>query len=624
MALRMSLSFAATDCDRCGASRLLTQPCPECGLKPRRHETQPDLERRRKILKEFKSTEVELPLVTDSLDDAIGGISSLISGIQRALAEAARGGRSAHGLVQAFAKLDAQVAYWSQRHPRPTTNRARSFGRSISLLRDGFGTFAQALAADTMLEAQEIERRGQELIDSAADKVNELHGINEVELLLSGPSPFSQIGEAARAMAGGDEALATLDVRLRQMAGSGADPSQMGIGLNVHILRHLMLVLLDLEQAMAVADAAEKHMVDLPAICRSPLWQARHGIVTAQFSTAAFNLSRVDEHRDLEAVSVALNLVMQCRDGVVRHCLATMFAQDAPDYERLSRRTAGAIIQQAARERPELCLDENLSPIIRHAAAHFDYDVTDEHFVTRSSSGDEERLTIDEFIDAVLGYFQTSVSLLMALIRASASQGVQMELSRHTPERDLLGVMAMLMGFLGFADVSIERSGTTLRIAATGDVTQLTIAIAGVTAVAPSDMTKVEAQISVPSGPTSSWKAPLEAFRLYAQRPSSAYDVDDTIALARLMSCVRIDSRAVWDGDMWAGVGMHVLQATEGLALRERVIRFKEVRDLSIVDGSTEISRALTHFLEDLRQGRRSDAALTSPFIQRPFIRPRL
>ncbi len=75
---------------------------------------------------------------------------------------------------------------------------------------------------------------------------------------------------------------------------------------------------------------------------------------------------------------------------------------------------------------------------------------------------------------------------------------------------------------------------------------------------------------------------------------------------------------------MWAGVGMHVLQATEGLALRERVIRFKEVRDLSMADGSTEVSRALTHFLEDLRQGRRSDAALTSPFIQRPFIRPRL
>ena len=594
----------------------MTQPCPECGLRPRPHETQPALERRRKILNELLSTEVELPSVTDSLDEAVGSISSLISGVQRALAQAARGGRSAHGLVQAFANLDAQVAHWSQRHPRPATNRARSLGRSLLLLREGLGVFAEALAADTMLEAQELERRGQDLIDAAADEIDKLRQINDAERLLSGPAAYSQIGESARTLAGGEEGLATLDARLRQMEGSGTDPSQMGIGLNLHLLRHLMLVLFDLEQALEVADVAETRMGDLATICSLPQWQARHGVVTAQFSTAAFNLSTIDENNDLEAASAALNLVMQCRDGVIRHCLATMLAKDGPDFEMLSRQKAGGLIQRAAKECPELRLDENLSPTIRHAAAHYDYDVTDEHFITHSPSGNEERLALDEFLDAVLGYFQTSMSLLMALIRTTASQGVEMELSRHTPERDLFGVMSLLMGFIGFADASARRDGTVLRIAACGDATHLATAVAGITVVAPSDLTQVEAQISSSTGETSTWDAPLEAFRAYAQRPLSAYEVDETIALARVMSRVRIDGRPFWDGDTWAGIAMLVFNSTKDLPLRERVVRFKEIRDLAVTDGSTEIAGTLTSILEALRQGGGSEAMLSNPFTR--------
>jgi hypothetical protein len=71
----ITLKFAVIECDRCAGTRLLTQPCPECGLPPRRHETQPDLDRRRRILAELEAAETApSTLVPEDLGDAAGEI----------------------------------------------------------------------------------------------------------------------------------------------------------------------------------------------------------------------------------------------------------------------------------------------------------------------------------------------------------------------------------------------------------------------------------------------------------------------------------------------------------------------------------------------------------------------
>lgn len=614
----MSLSFASIACVRCGATRLMTHPCPECGLPPRRHETQPDLERRRKILRDFLAADVPLAPVSDDLGDAIASISKIIADISRALSHAARSGRDANELVKAFANLDCQVAHWSQRHPRPHTNRARNFGRSLSLLRQGYAVFTEGLGAETILLAQDLQTRGQALIDAAAEEIAKLNENLEIERLFTGPAAFSEIGQSARVAAGGDEMLATLDERLRQMTGESTAPSQPGIGLNLLVLRHLMLVLFDLEQALEVAAVAERHMGHLAPICSSPKWQARHGVVTAQFSTAAFRLSTIDESNDLEAATAALHLVMQCRDGVIRHCLATMFASEVADYERLHREGAGKLIKRAAQGWPALFLEENLSEAIRHAAAHFDYDIVDDHFITHGARGEEVRLSIDEFLDAALGYFQTAVSLVMALIRATAAQGIELELSRHTPERDLFGVMSLMLGFLGFSDTTVERAGTVLHVAAVGDPQQMSTAGAGIAAITPADLTDVQACIKSSIGDTHLWEAPLQQFREYARRPPSPIEVDDVLALARVVSTIRIDGEPVWDGDTWGGVAVSIFNGTSDMPVVERVRRFKEVRDLTLAAGLAEVAGGLTAILEALRQGRGNDADLPEPFKRQP------
>nr|WP_300053567.1 hypothetical protein [uncultured Nocardioides sp.] len=617
MARGITLSFATITCDRCRATRLLTQACPECGLRPRRHETQPDLERRRKVLAAFKNAKVEPPLVTDSLEEAMAKVPSLIDDILRELGKVGAASRSPQGVTHAFARLDAQVQYWAQRHPRPSTNRARQFGYSLKLLRDGIGVFAEALGAESLLAAQALQVQGQALLDAAGEEIGKLQEIGIAESLLSGPAAYAQIGENARAVAGGDERLALLDERLREMSGGTTDASQMGIGLNLLVLRHLTLVLFDLSETMEVARAAEARMGDLTAVCSSANWQARHGVVTAQLSIAAFNLSSIDEDNDLEAASAALQIVMQCRDGVIRHCLATMFAGTAADYDRLSAKSAGYLIKRATQDCADLRLNENLSEVLRHAAAHYDYDVTETHLVTRTSSG-EEALTIDEFIDSVLGYLQTAVSLLMALIRTTARQGIQFDLSRHTPERDIFGCMVMLLGLLGFTDASIEKDGPVLRVTGNGDVNQLATAVAGMVAVAPANLHRVEGVITSPErSQPHLWEAPLDAFRAYASRPVLGSDLDEMLALVRVTASVRVDGEPVWDHNKWAAMAMHVFNETKGMSTRERVVRFKQIRDHTADNGFSDVASALTTILEGVRQGRDSEP-LPASALMRP------
>lgn len=362
-----------------------------------------------------------------------------------------------------------------------------------------------------------------------------------------------------------------------------------------------MLALLDLDECLDVARAAEENLGDLSSICLDPGWQARHGVVTAQFSSAAFNLSRIGEENDLEAVAAALQLVMQCRDGVIRHCLATLLATDATQYHALTRRGTGHVIKQSSSRFPQLRLDENLSQGLRHAAAHFDYDVVDDRFVT-NVDGTAVQLTIDEFLDQVLGYLQTSVSLLVALLSATAIQGIELEISRHTPERDVLAAMAILVGFVGFADASVERDQSTLRVTGEGDVERFSTAAAGLAAIAPEAFERICAWITNDQGETRVWEAPVAAYREYSMRDPGLSEPDGLIAMARLMSAVRIDSQPAWNTDMWAGIAMLIFNQTDAWPLRERVRRLREVRDLARANEQPVVGETITTILQALRQ----------------------
>ena len=604
MSRRITLTFASVDCDRCGGRRLKTQPCAECGRLPLAHETQPDLERRVRAISQIRAAparELASRPVPHSYDEAVDEVQGLVRNATRALDGLSRGTRSADVVSEALADLDARVAHWTGRQPRPYTNRARSLGRSLQLLRRGLDEFVLALGEPTMLAAQARERRGQDLIDHAVEELQKERQVSEAEALLNAPDALAAVGYSARTTAVDADTLEALDKRLQELAGRDESSHAVGLGLQLHLFRQLMLVVLDFEESLAVANAAEFEIGDLTAICQDPQWQARHGVVTAQFSSAVFNLARIDEANDLEAAGAAMQLVMQCRDGVIRHCLATILASNSHDGSSLMLRTAGSVIKQAARAYPALLLDDNLSEDLRHAGAHYDYDVVDDQFVARTQSGAEIRLDIDDFLDKVLGYVQTSISLLMAVIAAVAVQGIDLDLSRHTPERDLLGAMSLLAGYVGIQDASVRLDRPTLLLEGRGQVPDLTTVAAGLAAIAPDGVEWIKAELTQTDGAIRRWQAPVSAFRAFTLRTSATEDSVELLAYARLMSNIEIDEHPAWDEEMWAGVGVAVANGLAALDIRDQIRLMREVRTLALSNGCERVAYAATQVLRSLR-----------------------
>src|SRR5665647_1052210 len=93
----MNLKFATITCDRCSGTRLMGQPCPECGRRAEPHEVQPDLDRRRAAVAAFRSGRRPAEPADVSADQARQGFGRSIDAVLRELARTAKGGRDAAG-----------------------------------------------------------------------------------------------------------------------------------------------------------------------------------------------------------------------------------------------------------------------------------------------------------------------------------------------------------------------------------------------------------------------------------------------------------------------------------------------------------------------------------------------
>ena len=190
------------------------------------------------------------------------------------------------------------------------------------------------------------------------------------------------------------------------------------------MLRVVIITLLDSESCMAVAHTTEGLLSDggsTSAVLASDAWHKEHGRVTALLSASLFALRNLDRATDLEAVKYCLDLVVTCRDGIIRHALATLRASTVQEYTKLVRkRSAGSLIKSCSEAYPALKLNENLSSTLRNAGAHSDYDDdADTRRVVVGLDGAQVMLTEDEFINDVLAYLEQGVALLLVFYRRS-------------------------------------------------------------------------------------------------------------------------------------------------------------------------------------------------------------
>lgn len=228
----MLLKYTTTECRRCAGTRILREPCPECGLSPEPHEVQPDLERRRRAVEQFRAERRAAHTAVLTADEALAQVTHSVDRVLRQLSRVASGSGQATDLVRVFGDLDDHVAALEVLRPRPYRNVGRARARASASVRDGLDVFVDAMAAPTPLAAQELQRRGQRLLDAGSailDRSQRERRAWAEAVDVPTAHIAGALGLSARRAAGGDGLdLTSLDARLQRVYDAQApDPARV-------------------------------------------------------------------------------------------------------------------------------------------------------------------------------------------------------------------------------------------------------------------------------------------------------------------------------------------------------------------------------------------------------------
>lgn len=174
------LSYDKSSCDRCGAStRLIAQPCTECGRRPSRDETNEAVDNRRKIVDGIrtalstheadlaKSSPESLTVTGQQLNDYVENALDLII---KSFASVARPSRTDDQIIalQQRVLYHQRVVAAAQNIPlrRPDVERMQYLQRQVADLWKVIDHYLEAVAAPNMHEAQDHARQAQNLIDT--------------------------------------------------------------------------------------------------------------------------------------------------------------------------------------------------------------------------------------------------------------------------------------------------------------------------------------------------------------------------------------------------------------------------------------------------------------------------
>lgn len=590
------LSFQTIECDGCKTWRPRASECPDCGAVPQPWEVQIEVARRASIVEECLRAERTQAVATTDWEDSLTAAPRILYRINKSLQLAATLRTGSEQVLYAFAELDSQINSWSTRQPRPHTNQGRIFHRALVSLRNGYEIFLRALAAPEPGEAQRLERSGQALLDQASVIIDELKTLGDAQSSLNLPlnEYYAHIAHETRIADGLSNEVTALDALIDLNTPEAADIAS-------HAIRQMMISVFDLEQGLAVARLAASLLSDGAGLYENPAWLREHSRTTSLLSASSYALASMDEDStEFETARLLLELVKDSREGVIRHALASVLAADPDDYMKLLRSSTGSVIKKASASHPQLRLDENLDPTLRHAVAHSDFDWEEGHFVTHPHG---VKIRIDEatFLDGCLAYLETAASLLLGIHHHAQSLGHPIDADSHLSKRDRASALTMALSYLGFGDVNVQLERDTTTVKATGDPNRLVMLAGCVATLAPESHTTLELEISDRDGVVHSCATDLRVVRQF--RPTAAGDDQELVTrAAELMSITRIDGLSPWAEDDWLGAGVAVSARREGEALVEAIRRVRRVKALAIEAGIPTENESWNLLLASLRE----------------------
>lgn len=594
----MRLQFSTRLCDRCGGRRLAKSACPECGARPAVHETQPDLERRVRVVDEFRRLRrpVEPRHFPDDLDSRT---ATALNKASAALADVAHEVRSPEGLLDAFEVVDQLLADTSAPLLRPRLNWGRKIHRATGEATQALELFLDALAAPTMEAAQRLEREGNLLFKDA-----------ERALAESRSEKLSRAADEA----GISQVLGQAHASLGSLSDSGilAQPEIVGEALGLpgsNLGIHFSIDALDVAAA-SMNEEIVHHLSDVTARLLSSAPQVLEwpGLLEELFSAGLLldvrnhqMLSAIaDEEDDLAVLENALAVASVVRERGYRACVrALLSAKGVLTLTETQNWNAGRVLKQGEDVLPELGLGR-LDRLLRDAMGHQDFDLDDHTVVLKRGT---VRLAVDELLDHLLAAVEVFVGMFRGILVAMAQAGIEpparVELSlRHQQE-----ALRYLLGRLGCTEVALHRSGDDLHVTTVGELdgTQLVSIAGAVATVASNEVNTLRMQLKSGSDIVRG-SADLSTFREHDFTRIDGHPDDGILEFLELCAVTTVAGTNVLPESTWNDAAAH-LGSDRGQedSLAQRVRRVLRVRALAGTAGVN--TEWMAKYLRHLRAG---------------------